>query len=57
MGHIDPGLALPDVVVLLPQAAERESQSRVIGGYTRCDSNRFLKITANAGRTLDGLHP
>ena len=31
--------------------------AQVIGGYTRCDSNRDRKITADAGRTLAGFHP
>ena len=31
--------------------------TQVIGGYTRCDSNRARKFAADAGRTLAGLHP
>ena len=31
--------------------------AQVIGGYTRCDSSRFRKITAGPGRTLAGFHP
>ena len=49
--------SLSMVVVHIVVATEALSPfAQAIGGYTRCDSNRIQKITADAGRTLAGLH-
>ena len=51
-------MSLSMVMVHVVVATEALSPfAQVIGGYTRCDSNRIRKIAADAGRTLARFHP